>query len=136
MDTITKVSRRDFLKVSGAAGTGLVLGFNVPFGRDGFAADASSEAFMPNVWLRVDPDGMVTFWVHRSPLGQGVRTALPMILADELEADWSKIQLQQGDADQEGVLQAPDQSASLWRGAILLASGHDPDAFPGGHGSR
>lgn len=113
MSTIAKVSRRDFLKVTGVAGTGLVLGFNLPFGRSGIAADTTGAAFKPNVWLQVDPDGMVTFWVHRSPLGQGVRTALPMILADELEADWSKIRLQQADADQKYGGQTTGGSASI-----------------------
>lgn len=112
MSTIAKVSRRDFLKVTGVAGTGLVLGFNLPFGRSAFA-DTTGEAFKPNVWLQVDPDGRVTFWVHRSPLGQGVRTALPMILADELEADWSKIRLEQADADLKYGGQTTGGSASI-----------------------
>lgn len=118
MATITKVSRRDFLKVTGAAGTGLVLGFNLPFGRDGFAATGGDASFKPNVWLQVDSDGLVTLWVHRSPLGQGVRTSLPQILADELEADWSKIKREQGDADPRYGNQLTGGSTSIrtsWR---------------------
>lgn len=110
MSTIDKVNRRDFLKVTGAAGTGLVLGFNVP--GSGLAAVLDGK-FTPNVWLQVDSDGMVTLWVHRSPLGQGVRTALPMILADELEADWSKIQREQADADPKYGGQTTGGSASI-----------------------
>jgi isoquinoline 1-oxidoreductase beta subunit len=118
MATITKVSRRDFLKVTGAAGTGLVLRFSLPFGRDAFAATGGDASFKPNVWLQVDSDGLVTLWVHRSRLGQGVRTSLPQILADELEADWSEIKREQGDADPRYGNQLTGGSASIrtsWR---------------------
>ena len=88
MTAITKVSRRDFLKVTGVAGTGLVLGFHLPLKRDGFAAAAP----LTNSWLRIGPDGQVTFWVHRPDMGQGARTVLPMILADELDIEWPKFE--------------------------------------------
>ncbi|MGD2154316.1 MAG: xanthine dehydrogenase family protein molybdopterin-binding subunit [Gemmatimonadales bacterium] len=90
MTTITKVSRRDFLKATGVAGTGLVLGFHLPFIRDGFAATGAEP--LTNVWLRIAPDGEVTFWVHRPDMGQGARTALPMIIADELDIEWPKFE--------------------------------------------
>lgn len=111
MGTIDTVNRRDFLKVTGAAGTGLLLGFQLP--GNGYSATIADGLFKPNVWLQVDDDGTVTFWVHRSPLGQGVRTSLPMILADELEADWSKIQREQGDADPRFGGQTTGGSASI-----------------------
>lgn len=111
MGTIDTVNRRDFVKVTGAAGTGLVLGFQLP--GNGYGATIADGPFKPNVWLQVDEDGTVTFWVHRSPLGQGVRTSLPMILADELEADWSKIQREQGDADPRFGSQTTGGSASI-----------------------
>jgi isoquinoline 1-oxidoreductase beta subunit len=99
MATITKVSRRDFLKVTGVAGTGLVLGFHLPLAGCGHEElSASVDGFMPNAWLRIDPDGEVTLWVHRPDMGQGTRTSLPMILADELEVEWPKFQRQQADA--------------------------------------
>ena len=99
MATITKVSRREFLKVTGVAGTGLVLGFHLPLaGCAGKEVSASTDGFIPNAWLRIDPDGQVTLWVHRPDMGQGTRTSLPMILADELEVEWPKFQRQQADA--------------------------------------
>lgn len=62
--------------------------------------DASSESlFAPNLFVRIDPDGTVTLTIHRSEMGQGVRTSLAMILADELEADWTSIQIEQAPAD-------------------------------------
>ena len=80
------VNRRDFLKAGAAAG--LVVAFRIPTG----GAEAS---FAPNAFLRVDADGSVTVWVPKAEMGQGVRTALPMILAEELEADWSLVRVKQ-----------------------------------------
>jgi isoquinoline 1-oxidoreductase beta subunit len=88
MSTITKVSRRDFMKVTGVAGTGLVLGFYLPPKPDGYAAAEP----LTNSWLRIGSDGAVTFWVHRPDMGQGARTALPMILADELDIEWPEFE--------------------------------------------
>lgn len=96
MARIVKVSRRQFVKVSAAAGTGLVLGVHLP----SLAKEqAGSAAFSPNAWLSVDPEGAVTITVARSEMGQGVRTALPMIVAEELEADWSRVRVAPALAD-------------------------------------
>src|ERR687896_368646 len=93
--SVTKVDRRDFIKLGAVAGTGLLLGFRLPDRRESAAPIASLE---PNAFLRVDPSGDVTIWVARSDMGQGVRTALPMIVADELDADWSRVRVVQADA--------------------------------------
>jgi isoquinoline 1-oxidoreductase beta subunit len=94
MSAITKLDRRDFLKLGAIAGSGLLLGVRVPER----SASGSAAPFAPNVFLRVDPNGDVTIWLARSDMGQGVRTALPMILADELDADWSRVRVVQADA--------------------------------------
>lgn len=112
MTSISVVSRRDFLKVTGVAGTGLVLGFQLPFDRDGHAAPVA-EGFKPNIWLRVGPDGEVTLWVHRSELGQGARTALPQILADELELEWADFQRVQAQGDEKYGSQVTGGSTSV-----------------------
>ncbi|HEX8152513.1 MAG TPA: molybdopterin cofactor-binding domain-containing protein, partial [Thermoanaerobaculia bacterium] len=79
-------TRRDFLKVT-TLGTGaLVLGF-VP------RAEAQSPAFQPHVWLRIDRDGKVTIMAGKCEMGQGIRTSLPMIVAEELDADWSRVEV-------------------------------------------
>jgi isoquinoline 1-oxidoreductase beta subunit len=88
----TSVSRRGFLK-AGALGGGLVLGFVVPaankFAR---AADASTGTlYAPNAFLRIAPDNTVTVAVNRLEFGQGVHTSLPMLIAEELDADWSQM---------------------------------------------
>ena len=94
MSAITKLDRRDFLKLGAIAGSGLLLGVRVPER----SASGSAAPFAPNVFLRVDPNGDVTIWLARSDMGQGVRTALPMIVADELDADWSRVRVVQADA--------------------------------------
>ena len=88
------VSRRAFLKTSTAAGTGLVIGMHLP-SRGQAEADT---AFSPNAYLTITPDGKITIVVARSEMGQGVRTSLPMILAEELEADWKQIAIEQAGA--------------------------------------
>src|SRR6202050_3088827 len=87
------LSRREFVAAGLAAGAGLVVGFYLPhLGR------ARKEVFSPNAYLRITPDNRITIVVARSEMGQGVRTALPMILAEELEADWKQIEIEQAGA--------------------------------------
>ncbi|HET9408954.1 MAG TPA: xanthine dehydrogenase family protein molybdopterin-binding subunit [Candidatus Sulfotelmatobacter sp.] len=96
VDTKAKrpISRRDFLAVGVAAGAGLVVGFYLPRGSE----SGSTEGLSPNAYLRITPDNKVTIVVARSEMGQGVRTALPMILAEELNADWKQISIEQAGA--------------------------------------
>ncbi len=99
MTTITKVSRREFLKLTGAAGGGLVLGLYLPLDRNGAPAVLRGSPLKPNVWLQIETDGTVTIWVARSEMGQGVRTSIPMLVAEELEVEWSTVQIEQALAD-------------------------------------
>ncbi|MEY2562309.1 MAG: isoquinoline 1-oxidoreductase subunit beta [Verrucomicrobiota bacterium] len=86
-------SRRAFLKTAALGGASLVIAFD---SRRLFAAEAKDAAqFKPNGWIRIDGDGTVTLTIGKSEMGQGVRTSLAMILADELEADWSRVKLVQ-----------------------------------------
>ncbi len=86
------MERRDFLQVTGTIGAGLVIGFRIP-NRRGVAP------FAPNAWLRIGSDDSVLVIVDRSEMGQGVTTSLPMLLAEELEADWTKIRFEFAPAD-------------------------------------
>ncbi|UCH61968.1 MAG: xanthine dehydrogenase family protein molybdopterin-binding subunit [Fidelibacterota bacterium] len=95
MTAKTTISRGDFLKVSTAAGTGLALAFHLPL-LDKLTAAQALDGFEPNVWVSIDTSGTVAITMHRSELGQKVWTTLPMILAEELEADWSRVQVKQG----------------------------------------
>lgn len=90
---MSPLSRREFVTAGVAAGAGLIIGFYLPHGKS-----SSDWAFSPNAYLRITPDNKVTIVVARSEMGQGVRTALPMILAEELEADWKQIEVEQAGA--------------------------------------
>ena len=89
---MSPLSRREFVAAGVAAGAGLVVGFYLHGGR------STKEVFSPNAYLRITPDNKITIVVARSEMGQGVRTALPMILAEELEADWKQIEIEQAGA--------------------------------------
>ena len=89
-------SRRKFLKDSAAMMGGLVIGFYLPMksGRALAAEEHSGQAkqiYPPNAFIRIAADDSVTIVVNKSEMGQGVYTSLPMLIAEELEADWSKV---------------------------------------------
>jgi isoquinoline 1-oxidoreductase subunit beta len=84
-----KETRREFLQWVSLTSAALVLGVSTE-GRV-FALGATAAPFEPNKWLRIDADGRVTIVAAKSEMGQGVRTSLPMIVAEELGADWAKV---------------------------------------------
>ena len=86
------LTRRNFVKVASASGAALCIGL-APFERPHRRSDArpTASTFAPNQWLRIDSNGAVTIMAARSEMGQGVRTSLPMIVAEELGADWSRV---------------------------------------------
>src|SRR5256714_139033 len=83
---MTRISRRDFVKT----GTGLVIFFYLPSRPVPAAAETDLS---PTAWLRVSADGLVTLTVDKSEMGQGSQAGLAMMLAEELEADWSQVRL-------------------------------------------
>jgi len=85
------MSRRGFLKAAAVAGGGLVLGFYVSGGNRFALAQEAKKVYAPNAFLHIAPDDSVTVMVNRLEFGQGVQTALPMLIAEELDADWSKV---------------------------------------------
>src|SRR5881396_1282506 len=97
MSTPTQVTRRAFLETAGAASAGLVISFYLPSGPR--FRSTTAGPFAPNAWLRIGADEKVLMIVDRSEMGQGVTTALPMLLAEELDADWSKIKIEFAPAD-------------------------------------
>lgn len=86
-------TRRKFLKDSAALAGGLVIGFYLPSraGRALAAESPTKTVYPPNAFIRIAPDDSVTIVVNKSEMGQGVYTSLPMLINEELEADWSKI---------------------------------------------
>ena len=96
------INRRDFIKVVSTTGAGLVIGFHLPFkNRVQAATLASRNTFKPNAWVTVHPDEFVTITVSKSEMGQGVWTSLPMLIAEEMELDWTKVQIEQAPVDKE-----------------------------------
>ena len=97
MATAPVVNRRDFLKKSAAGGTALVIGFYLPAVTH--AQEASHQEKKPpnplNAWVRITPDNRVTLILGKSEMGQGIMTALPMILAEELYLDWKNVRIEQ-----------------------------------------
>ena len=80
-------SRRALLQVGAAAGGGLLLGFLAPVGK----AAGPGSGFAPNAFIRIDPAGKVTLIMPQVEMGQGTYTSISMILAEELDADWSQV---------------------------------------------
>jgi isoquinoline 1-oxidoreductase beta subunit len=91
--------RRLFLKASAVAGGGLLIGFHLPLAQRAGEAAAAANEFVPNAWIRIDADDTVTLRVASSEMGQGVYTAIPMLLAEELECDWTRIKVEMAPAD-------------------------------------
>lgn len=95
------VDRRNFLKFSGLAGGGLVLGLYLKSSGTGVAAEiakpVAGAAFKPNAFITIAPDNVVTLVSKQPEIGQGVKTSLPMIIAEELGVKWQDVVVVQGD---------------------------------------
>jgi isoquinoline 1-oxidoreductase beta subunit len=103
----TTIKRRDFLKTGAAVGGGLLISLYLPdLSRPSVSAKPSDKlkfiepaTFAPNAFIRIATDDTVTIIVNKSEMGQGVYTSLPMLIAEELEADWSKIKVESAPVD-------------------------------------
>lgn len=104
---IRKVNRRDFLKTTGG-GAGMILALQVfPGVANAFEPYPTGAEGMPNktvidpqVFVSIDPDGTVTLTAHRAEMGTGARTNVPLVLADELDADWDRVKIVQAEGDE------------------------------------
>jgi isoquinoline 1-oxidoreductase subunit beta len=113
------VSRREFVK-AGVAVSGLVVALQLPaYARTAASALAGTGATLsPSAFLQVSADGVVTLWLTKSEMGQGVRSALPMIVAEELEVPVETVRVEQASADAKFGEQNTGGSSSissLWR---------------------
>ena len=98
------VPRREFLKSTGLVGASLLLPFSLRSGAHGAAHlngsnPEADRVFAPNAWLEIAPNGDVRIWCGKSEMGQGVRTSLPMIVAEELCCDWRSVRVVQADLE-------------------------------------
>jgi isoquinoline 1-oxidoreductase beta subunit len=100
--TDTTTTRRDFIRAGAIAGGGLLLGVYLP-AQPALARALTfvtgAEPFAPNAWIRIDGNGLVTVMLNKSEMGQGVATSLPVIVAEELDADWSQVRFENAPAD-------------------------------------
>ncbi|MCW5962874.1 MAG: xanthine dehydrogenase family protein molybdopterin-binding subunit [Bryobacterales bacterium] len=102
------LDRRTFLKYTFGTGA-LILGTHVP----GWASEADKATFHPSVFLGIEPDGEVIIVAHRSEMGTGSKSTLPMVVAEELEADWKRVRVEQAIGDEKYGSQNTDGSCSI-----------------------
>src|SRR5882757_6992763 len=103
MSTLPKTSRRDFIKITSFTGGGLLLGFSW------FSAEAEAPLIMTNAnftgelgfnsYLSIAADGTITIFSPNPELGQNIMTSFPMIVAEELDADWAMVKVMQAPLD-------------------------------------
>src|SRR5690349_2739852 len=95
----TAIGRRTFLQVTTIAGGGMLLGLY--FKPHVFAQGQTPVVVpLPNSFIRIAPDGIVTIMSKNPEIGQGVKTSLPMMIADELDVDWKNVRIEQADLDE------------------------------------
>jgi len=100
MDTKAPVNRRQFLAVSAVAGGGILLStYLEPLNAaESWGAKPATD-FLPNAYIRITPDGVVTIIAKNPEVGQGVKTMLPMLIAEELDVDWKSVRVEQAGLD-------------------------------------
>ena len=98
------IERRDFLRVTSLAGGGLLLGTLLDFpalgALDAAGLETVADEFMPNAFIRIAPTGAITIMAKNPEVGQGIRTMLPMIIAEELDVPWESITIEQAMSDE------------------------------------
>src|SRR5205823_13453010 len=96
----TAISRRTFLQVSSITGGGILLGLYFKPSIFGQGQQPPRVIPIPSSFIRITPDGLVTIIAKNPEIGQGVKTSLPMTIADELDVDWKDVRVEQADLDE------------------------------------
>ena len=110
MITVKNISRRNFIKSIGLVSGGLILSCNFNSGSED---EKEPFVFNPKLYVQLNPDGSLILVATRSEMGQGIRTALTSVIADEMEADWSRVTVQQATGDVKFGDQNTDGSRSV-----------------------
>jgi len=95
-----KLGRREFFRATGLAGGGLLLGIALPAGHRFAQAQQQRMVYPPAAFVRIAPDDTVTVLINKLEFGQGVMTAMPMLIAEELDCDWNKVRAEHAPAAQ------------------------------------
>jgi isoquinoline 1-oxidoreductase beta subunit len=117
--SLARISRRAFLLSSGSVAVAVAFG-GLAGARKAWARAAG---YPPNAWVRVDADGVVTIYAPASEMGQGVMTAMPLLLAEEMDLDWGRVRVEQAPADPE-VFGNPLFGGNLTTGASRTTQGY------------
>ncbi|MCP3672929.1 MAG: xanthine dehydrogenase family protein molybdopterin-binding subunit, partial [Gammaproteobacteria bacterium] len=98
--SLLNVSRRGFIKTAGLASGGLVIGISLPTSGKSIEGNEIKAAFNPNAFIHLAENGDTVIYCGRCEMGQGVSTALPSAVADEMEADWARVTVKQADGNE------------------------------------
>lgn len=111
---VGNIKRRDFVKIFGLASGGLLLGCNFSDDKTPIINTlVDGESFVPNLFVQLQKDGKLTIVVTRSEMGQGIRTSMASAIADEMEANWDMVSVQQATGDTKFGDQNTDGSRSI-----------------------
>jgi isoquinoline 1-oxidoreductase beta subunit len=130
-----EATRRSFLQASALAGGGLLVALYLPScSRQPGTGDEQDTVLEPNAFVRITPDNRITVVVGHSELGQGALTAISMLVAEELDADWDRVRYEQAPTDpayNQPVFQHPDYRGEHVHGIAIPAAASGRRCRPG-----
>src|SRR5580765_766935 len=114
MSPLASLDRRSFLRISALAGGGLMIAAYIdPITNLLAQGRQGGPPLVPNSFIKISPDGRVTIIGKNPEIGQGIKTTLPMLIAEELDVDWSAVTVEQGDLDQKYGAQSAGGSTAV-----------------------
>ena len=138
--TLLKTSRRDFMKLAASAGGGLMLGFHWTGSAASSLMEVVDESAVAagtvdfNSYLSISSEGVITIFSPNPELGQNIRTSFPMVVAEELDADWSKVKVLPGAAGSKEIRETGNRRKwgnTSFLGAVTESRGNGPSDVDG-----